>query len=92
MPDDVVETADTVSADEMRTWLSHERVLLELLTERRVSEATALVEAYATGNASWEETDRKWREYLHRWARRLCDDDQLLADVEREAAAGKIVR
>lgn len=79
-----MEPEEQISPQEMRGWLKREKTLLRRLTERRIQEATAFVDAYAKGAISWGEAEGKWRDYGRRWTSRLCDDEKVVSAVEGE--------
>jgi hypothetical protein len=87
------EPEDRLSPTDMRRWLSEEIADLTKALQLRFNEASAFVNAYAAGEISAEEAEKRLERYNSRWGEPLpgatastgLTDQEILAAVDNAA-------
>jgi hypothetical protein len=87
-------TSDMLSASDMQGWLRIEKETLRIAMDERIREATAFVDAYAAGQLTEKQAEKKWDEYRSRWPDVANDDATQLRieDAVQDAILGPPAR
>jgi|ERR1700722_8000024 len=72
------------SPRDLRDWLSVERKLVRVTSQRRIKEASDLVAAYETGKLTSRQAKKQFAAYAIRWPNRLCLDESTEIEIEAE--------
>lgn len=70
---------------DVRAALEEERELVRLLSDARLQEMTAIVEAYESGAITWKEADKRWAKHTSRWDVPFTKDAKLEVELRRKA-------
>src|ERR1700733_6484292 len=72
------------SPNEMQEWLRLEIKQIRMASARRITEASSLVEAYASGNLNRRDANQRLAEYEEKWGE-VTKDLEVASEIHDEA-------
>ena len=86
MTEESADNESLFSPEEMRDWLKVESRKVRLAADRRIKEATAIVEEYVAGRLTRDEANRRVDEHETKWGE-CADDPSLAGEIHNEAVS-----